>query len=228
MTSTVLDVTVMLLCVSASVVALGAVDGGAAASSPETVEVADLIATETVTVTYASSEGPNGTQTIHATRAELLALLAAGEGRSDGTAASAKAFESAVKRAVRHGTGRRTRIDAKVVTKTPRESATKLADRSKEPPERSSVGSTGLIADRFEYETEPTDETRVPWRVYREPRGGRHQDDRKAATASDRLGPVTVGSEPPRGVAVAAAVITHPLPGGNDGEKRVKIIVRRW
>jgi len=74
-TSTVLDVTVLLLCVSASVVALGAADSDRRAAGPEVAEVADLIVTETVTVTYASAEAPNGTRTVHATRAELLALV---------------------------------------------------------------------------------------------------------------------------------------------------------
>ena len=116
MTSTVLDVTVLLLCVSASVVALGGVDGGHGDASVGAAAVGDLLATETVTVTYASDEAPNGTRTVHATRAELLALMAAG-GEEPKAAA---AFESEARSVIGRGLGPRTRIDAAVV---PRESA---------------------------------------------------------------------------------------------------------
>ncbi|AZQ13497.1 hypothetical protein [Halorubrum sp. PV6] len=227
MTSTVLDVTVMLLCVSASVVALGAVADGSPASTPEAAETADLIATETVTVTYASAGGPNGTQTVHATRAELLALLAASDRRSDEAAASTKAFESAAKRAVRHGVGRRVRIDAKVAAETREEPATEPAETSKGSSERGVVEAPGLGPERFGNETEVADGTGVPWRIYREPRG-QNQENNEAAAGSNRSEPVTVGSEPPSGAAVSAAVVTHPLPNASDGEKRVEIVVRRW
>lgn len=227
MTSTVLDVTVMLLCVSASVVALGAVADGSPAPAPEAAEAPDLIATETVTVTYASDDGPNGTQTVHATRAELLALLASGDRRGDETAASTEAFESAAKRAVRRGIERRTRIDARVVTETREGSATEPAGTSEGPSERGVVGASGLAPERFESVTDAAGGTGVPWRIYREPRG-QSREKNEASASPDRSEPVAVGSEPPSGAAVSAAVVTHPSPGANGGEKRVEIVVRRW
>ena len=75
MTSTVLDVTVMLLCVSASVVALSAGGLPNGAGAPTASESADRLSTETVTGTYTDPSAPGGDRTIHATRAELLALL---------------------------------------------------------------------------------------------------------------------------------------------------------
>lgn len=116
MTSTVLDVTVLLLCVSASVVALGAADSDRRAAGPEVAEVADLIVTETVTVTYASAEAPNGTRTVHATRAELLALVAAENEGGGGKRAAREAFESEALAAIDRGIGPRTRVDAEVRT----------------------------------------------------------------------------------------------------------------
>ncbi|PHQ39995.1 hypothetical protein DJ69_03225 [Halorubrum persicum] len=112
MTSTVLDMTVLLLCVSASVVALGAVGNDPAAAGPRATEVADLVATETVTVTYASDEAPNGTRTIHATRAELVALVATERGGESEERAPRGTFESEALAAVKRGIGPRTRIDA--------------------------------------------------------------------------------------------------------------------
>ncbi|ELZ38106.1 hypothetical protein C471_10996 [Halorubrum saccharovorum DSM 1137] len=166
MTSTVLDVTVLLLCVSASVVALGAADGGRGETGPEAAEVTDLIATETVTVTYASEEAPNGTRTVHATRAELLALVAAGDDVSDEKRASKEAFESEALAAVGRGIGPRTRIDAEA--------------------------------------------------------GARSSDE------TDDSNTITVGSEPPRGAAVTAAVLTHPAPNGENSTGQIRIVIRRW
>ena len=102
-TSTVLDVTVLLLCVSASVVALGASDVGAP-DGPTATDAADRLATETVTVTYRDGDAPNGTRRVHATRAELLALLV--ERDADG------AFDRRAVETVRAGLGPRTRVDA--------------------------------------------------------------------------------------------------------------------
>lgn len=89
MTSTVLDVTIMLLCVSVTVVALGGAaddpfdDHGA----PDADRVGDRLTTETATVTYeaASDDGPgdHARSTVHATLAELLVLSAAADRDAD-------------------------------------------------------------------------------------------------------------------------------------------------
>ncbi|GAA0548778.1 hypothetical protein [Halorubrum ejinorense] len=105
MTSTVLDVTVLLLCVSAGVVVLGASDAGAP-DGPTATDAADRLVTETVTVTYRDGDAPNGTRRVHATRAELLALLV--ERDANG------AFDGRAVEAVRAGLGPRTRADATV------------------------------------------------------------------------------------------------------------------
>jgi hypothetical protein len=104
-TSTVLDVTVLLLCVSASVVALGASDAGGP-DGPTAIDAADRLATETATVTYRDGDAPNGTRRVHATRAELLATLVGRD--ADG------AFDRRAAEAVRAGLGPRTRVDATV------------------------------------------------------------------------------------------------------------------
>lgn len=104
-TSTVLDVTVLLLCVSASVVALGASDAGAP-GGPTATDAADRLVTETATVTYRDGDAPNGTRRVHATRAELLALLV--ERDAEG------AFDRRAVEAVRAGLGPRTRVDVTV------------------------------------------------------------------------------------------------------------------
>ena len=106
-TSTVLDVTVLLLCVSASVVALGASDAGGP-DGPTATDAADRLVTETATVTYRDADAPNGTRRVHATRAELLALLV--DRDADG------AFDRRAAEAVRSGLGPRTRVDAMVKT----------------------------------------------------------------------------------------------------------------
>ncbi|EMA65820.1 hypothetical protein C461_14006 [Halorubrum aidingense JCM 13560] len=113
MTSTVLDVTVLLLCVSASVVALGPAGSGVGSDGPPAADVADRVATETVTVTYEAPDAPNGTRTVHATRAELLAMIAVPEERGPDGTASSSAFEKRVRSAVDGGLGPRTRIDVR-------------------------------------------------------------------------------------------------------------------
>ncbi|TKX78838.1 hypothetical protein EXE53_19085 [Halorubrum sp. SD626R] len=150
MTSTVLDVTVMLLCVSASVVALSSGGLPNGAGTPTASESADRLATETVTVTYAAPEAPGETRTVHATRAEFLALLVAGQAASTDDDASADdgvptdqnrpvdTFEKRALAAVQTGLDDRTRIDARV-------RATRPADRSSEPGETN--GTTPAEAD---------------------------------------------------------------------------------
>ncbi|GAB3702690.1 DUF7284 family protein [Halorubrum pallidum] len=199
MTSTVLDVTVMLLCVSASVVALssgGLPNGG---ETPTAGEVADRLSTETVTVTYADRSAPDGSRTVHATRAELLALLTAnGTGDADvGTATdedrSVDAFERRTLAVVAAGLDDRTRIDARV-----------RAVRSVDPTARAvAVGHPS---------TEPGE-----------------TNDSTTPSAAGPPAPVTVGSAPPRGVDTTAAVITQPVPDAADASGgHVRIVVRRW
>ena len=201
MTSTVLDVTVMLLCVSASVVALssGGIPNGA--GTPTASESADRLTTETVTVTYVAPDAPGGTRTAHATRAELLALLASGNAADAGDDASTDdgvttgdgvttdqsrsvdPFEKRALAAVAAGLDDRTRIDARV-------RAVGLINRSTRPD--ATVGSTSMRPD------EPP-------------------------TA------VTIGRAPPRSADTTVAVITHPVPGvAAASDDHVQIVVRRW
>jgi hypothetical protein len=110
MTSTVLDVTVLLLCVSASVVALGASDPSGH-GGPTATDVADRLVTETATVAYPDADAPNETRRVHATRAELLALVVARD--------AATAFDRRAVGVVRDGLGPRTRVDATVAVDEP-------------------------------------------------------------------------------------------------------------
>lgn len=209
MTSTVLDVTVLLLCVSASVVALGAADGGRGGTGPEAAAVADLVATETVTVTYASDEAPNGNRTIHATRAELLALVAAG----DEEQGAREAFESETLSVIRRGIGPRTRIDAEVKPGAPDGSATGSGGES--------VGTSPDPAAR-------ASKTGLPWRIDREDGGLGRSESEESAAERESGGTIAVGSEPPRGADVTVSVITHPAPTGSGGSETVRIVIRRW
>lgn len=224
MTSTVLDVTVLLLCVSASVVALSAADSDSEAAGPEAAEVADLIATETVTVTYASDEAPDRTRTVHATRAELLALVATGGGGNDERRASRKAFESEALATIERGLGPRTRIDAEVETDASGDPETQSGGGAGSRSPDATIGSPYRVSNT---PTSPTG-TGVPWRIDRKESGDGSRKTEGQPTESDSPDPVTVGSAPPRGVDVAVAVITHPL--SNDSEKTgtVRIVVRRW
>lgn len=115
MTSTVLDVTVLLLCVSASVVALGAVDGGVGNDEVAVDDAADRVATETVTVTYEAPEATTDTRTVHATRAELLAMLVSATERETGDNGATAAFTSRTRSAITEGLGPRTRLDVQAV-----------------------------------------------------------------------------------------------------------------
>lgn len=112
MTSTVLDVTVLLLCVSASVVALGTAGDDIGHEGPTADDIADRLVTETVTVSYQAPAAPNDTRTIHWTRGELLAIIATEEKIGDDSALEADNFESAVKSAIADGVGSRTQITA--------------------------------------------------------------------------------------------------------------------
>ena len=216
MTSTVLDVTVLLLCVSASVVALGASEPGGP-DGPTATDAADRLVAETATVTYADEDAPNGTRRVHATRAELLALVAVRD--------ETGAFDREVVEAVRAGVGPRTRVDVTVrsagepdpdaALAAPEDGETRGAVET--PTARGGASSPHSIAG------EP-----VPVR------GVDRGDRPEGPSESERS--VTVGPEPPRNADVAVAVVRQPIPGrtgdasgeGRPSEGVVRIVVRRW
>ena len=234
MTSTVLDVTVLLLCVSASVVALGGVGGDAETRGPTAEGAADRIVTETVTVRYRSPEAANGTRTVHATRAELLALLVsapggAGDGR--GGVDREGAFEPRATAAIAAGLGERTRIDATVpaVPSRGRGSTQRAVDR-RSPAPRSGRPAAGPIAA-----SGTPNAPRSPQRTAGPSRDGpdRADGDSRGAerprTGTDGTArAVAVGAEPPRNADVATAVIAHPAPDAAETDGPVRIVVRRW
>ncbi|MFD1570561.1 hypothetical protein [Halorubrum laminariae] len=211
MTSTVLDVSVLLLCVSASVLALspGGLETGAEPSTAG--EIADRLSTETVTVTYADPSAPGGNRTVHATRAELLALLAVdahdARGRSRGAVNDADTddiadsdtvatdgFERQALAVVGAGLDARTRIDARI-----RE---------------------GGSADRLNRSIAAGH----PWST----RSAEATDSVTPSVVKSSTG-VSVGTAPPRSADTTAAVITQPRPvvsATSDGH--VRIVVRRW
>lgn len=112
MTSTVLDVTLMLLCVSASVVVLGAAGNevGHGTEGHAAADVADRLVTETATVTY-EVDGDHDSRTVHATLVELL-VMTVGGGPDDG-AETAGRFRAQALEAVEHALGGRTRVDVR-------------------------------------------------------------------------------------------------------------------
>nr|WP_239638909.1 MULTISPECIES: hypothetical protein [Halorubrum] len=217
MTSTVLDVTVLLLCVSASVVALGASDA-VGPDGPTATDAADRLVTETTTVSYPDEGAPNETRRIHATRAELLALLAA---RDAETAFDRRAVES-----VRAGVGPRTRVDAtvKAVAETDRNDAigTETDGGTWRLPSPPAV--RGGAASR---------PASVAGGAVPAPEIG---DRGRADGPSDTRKSFAIGPEPPRNADIAVAVVRHPVPDrfdGEGGERRssvnfVRVIVRRW
>jgi hypothetical protein len=232
MTSTVLDVTVLLLCVSASVVVLGGVADEAGVQGPTADEVADRFATETVTVRYRAPEAANRTRTVHATRAELLALLIAGAGEpgaetgsvGDRGGAGRNAFESRARDAVASGVDERTRIDATIPTAVSREATTAVgtADRRAADP-RSGRRAVAPIAA-----SGPPHALRPPLRDGLRTDDGvtRSEADRSSTTGDGRT--VTIGDEPPRTADVTTAVVSHPTPSGIRAGDSVRIVVRRW
>lgn len=119
MTSTVLDVTLLLLCVSASVVMLAGIEGG---SGPETGGVAgdaaDRLVTETATVTYEVAGEDHDSRTVHATLVELL-VMAIGQ-RDTGSETREprvdERFRPEAIEAVEHAMGPRTRVDVRYET----------------------------------------------------------------------------------------------------------------
>lgn len=232
MTSTVLDVTVLLLCVSASVVALGGVGDGLGPQGPTADEAADRLVTETVTVRYSAPEEANGTRTVHATRAELLALLAAGvgesargpdaDGRSDG--ADGRSFESRARSAVAAGIDDRTRIDVTVPTNANREeTSTEPMNHRPAPNQRGGRRTAGRIAAAGDPNAPRSPPNNGP---HVDLDASRNEAGRSTATRDGRT--ITVGAEPPRNADVATAVVTHPAPSESEAEGAVRIVVRRW
>ena len=218
MTSTVLDVTVMLLCVSASVVALGAGDGGTP-DGPTAANVADRLVTETATVGYHDGE-PNETRRVHATRAELLGLLAVRD--------ADEPFDRRAIEAVRSGLGPRTRIDVEVKRDNETESVT-ADDDTRGPNLSSSAGGRETWAVRASIRPW-TDGGSIPVRTIDEsvstgPSAG-------PAGTTDTRDPVVVGGDPPRTADVTATVVRQPVPRSTDGRLGdgafVRIVVRRW
>ena len=237
MTSTVLDVTVLLLCVSASVVALGGVGGDAGARGPTAAGTADRIVTETVTVRYRSPEAANDSRTVHATRAELLALLVAASGSAgDGRDAfdGEGAFESRATTAIAAGLGERTRIDATIpadsaVPNLGRRPTQRVVDR-RPPAPRSGRPAAGPIAASV-----TPNAPRSPRRAVGPPRedtdrtgGGSRGTERPRTGADENARAVAVGTEPPRNADVATAVVAHPAPDAVETDGPVRIVVRRW
>jgi hypothetical protein len=216
-TSTVLDVTVLLLCVSASVVALGASDAGGP-DAPTATDAADRLVAETATVTYADEDAPNGTRRVHATRAELLALVAV----RDATGA----FDREVIEAVRAGVGPRTRVDVTV-----RSGDKERADGAV------AAAVDGGTRGPGDAPTARGEASAAPHSITGEPVPVRGVDGRNRPDgASDTEISVAVGPEPPRNAAISVSVVRQPIPGrigGASGEGRssegvVRIVVRRW
>ncbi|GAB7009989.1 DUF7284 family protein [Halorubrum trueperi] len=223
MTSTVLDVTVLLLCVSASAVTLGATGSDIGGSEPTAAEVADRLATETVTVTYRSEGAPDRTRTVHATRAEMLAILASERGGGTNASESNDRFGTTVEAAIGNGLGRRTRIDAEaVMTSTNEESATS-SDRTADEAFR-------WATNGAETATRSPSDQGIPWRLDRA-RGsgsGTNDKDETGSEGEKAIEPVAVGSDPPRNADVTAAVVTQPVSNEIDDVESVRIVVRKW
>lgn len=131
MTSTVLDVAIMLLCVSASVVALGATEGDLRADGRTytAADAADRLVTETAAVTYEIAGTDHETRTVHATLVELLGMVV--ETTSDGE--TADRFRSRTLGAVEDALGRRTRVDVRYDGEKRAAGAEAVTDRDSNP-----------------------------------------------------------------------------------------------
>lgn len=140
MTSTVLDVTVLLLCISAGVVTLAGTPGTVAdtwRSGADASSVADRLTTETATVSYghgsdADDRSAAGSRSIHATLGELLATATWSRNATD------DAFRVRVLDVAEERFGPRVRIDVGPATASP-----DAAEGTEQPRARSplSVGS---------------------------------------------------------------------------------------
>ena len=125
MTSTVLDVTVLLLCVSASVVVLGGVDVDPGSPERTAADAADRLTTETATVRYAVGGEDGKRRSVHATLVELLVAAANVETDADATAAR---FRSMALETVGDALGARTRVDVRRPIRSVNRTATTPSD----------------------------------------------------------------------------------------------------
>jgi len=216
MTSTVLDVTVLLLCVSASVVALGAAGDGTEPERLTADDIADRLVTETVTVSYRAPEAPNDTRTVHWTRAELLATIATKERTKHDKGPEIESFESAVRSVIIDGSGPRTQITVDIQPETPVSSE---IDFTANPPQVTSK------------ESRPTEDTaNAPW-IVDSAADPAMQSERASEAQSDRTAsqePLSIGTDPPRTADVTTAVVTQPPPSGSEAAGPVTIVIRRW
>ena len=245
MTSTVLDVTVLLLCVSASVVALAGAGGDVGTDGVTAAEVADRLTTETVAVTYEAPDAPGGTRTVHATRAELLAMLVDGDAESVADAGGHTAFRSNAQSAVADGLGPRTRLDVR-----PLEPATETDGNAADAPivgpfdEKPSGGVPWWSANETATQSSATTATGIPRGVElrdemaveaaRE-RGGTESGDTRSGTDETRAeraktgqSEVAIGASPPRTADTTTAVLRHPTPSDTASAEGVRIVIRRW
>ena len=233
MTSTVLDVTVLLLCVSASVVALGVNDAGGP-NGPTASDAADRLVTETTTVTYADDGAPNGTRRVHATRAELLALIVERD--------AGRTFGRRVVESVRAGLGPRTRIDATVESREDEDGGNRAGSgvpaafpRLTGPAVRGGGGPPAVRRHGMPQSAQVGGAS-SPKQGAGDTVPARAVNDRGSEAGSAPSNSVAVGPEPPRNADVSAAVVTQPIPttiGGNaeeswSSEGVVRIVVRRW
>lgn len=203
MTSTVLDVTVLLLCVSASVITLGAVGGGQSVGETEYAadDAADRLATETTTIASPVSDTDGDDRTVHATLVELLSMATAAETWNDTT--TADRFRTRAVETVDDALGPRTRVEVRhqiVDVETIEHSNTR-------PTTTRSGTDVGIV------------------------RGG--SDDGMSTSVSTReYQAVTVGPEPPRDASVTVAVVTHPglerLKSDQGRNDRLRAVIRVW
>ncbi len=202
MTSTVLDVTLLLLCVSASVVLVGAADDRSAPSGPEytATDAADRLATETATVAYPVPGTDGGSRTVHATLVELLTMTATADGTAD--PAMTDRFRHRALETVAGALGPRTRVDVRHVRDDVDHSRTGPGD----PPVSMRLGSgVGLV------------------------RGNGGSDT--VAEDPEAYDPVAVGEEPPVGESVTVVLLTHPGPNQFEAtgtDDRFRVVVRVW
>lgn len=243
MTSTVLDVTVLLLCVSASVIVLGDVGGDIGTEGPTVDDVADRLVTETVTATYDAPDAPGGTRTVHATRAELLAMLAVADGRNaDANSEQHAAFGSSARSAVSEDLGPRVRVDVRAMGPTATATERNATDSSTAEPLGSGIESAGdapaidetirSVGPPWQSANEtgtpswPTAATGTPWSVALgdEIAGSEGGTERKETIR----GETAIGASPPKTADTTTAVIDHPAPGGTGDIEVVRIVVRRW
>lgn len=247
MTSTVLDVTVLLLCVSASVVALVGAGGDVSTNGPTAEDVADRLTTETVAMTYEAPDAPGGTRTVHATRAELLRMVVVANGRNlDADAGKYEAFRSNVQSAVADGLGPRTRLDVRPLTTATPGSDENATGAPVVAPfgEKTANGAAWWSANETGTPSWPTAATGTSWGVElrdemtagavrergeAEPADARSEvDETGAERARTARIEVAIGASPPRTADTTTAVLRHPTQGDTASVEGVRIVVRRW